>query len=243
MDDGCRVAMWSGPRNISTAMMYSFENREDCHAIDEPFYAHYLEHTGVDHPGAERVIESYETDYESIAETLTAEIPQGAEIWYQKQMCHHIMPGRDVDWINSLSNCFLIRDPKEVLLSLSRITHEVSLWATGLPQQILLLDRASQDGSKPPIIDSRDVLENPRGILGMLCQQLDIPFSEDMLSWQAGPRDCDGIWGEYWYDSVWLSTGFSPYRPRVGKLPPTLDAVLEQATPLYEELYSKRMRL
>lgn len=243
MDDGCRVAMWSGPRNISTALMYSFENREDCCAIDEPFYAHYLEQTGIDHPDSQRVIESYETDYGEIAQTLIGEIPDGARIWYQKHMCHHIMPEMDIDWIHSLNNCFLIRDPREVLLSLSQITHEVSLWATGLPQQIMLIERASQDGHRPPIIDSRDILEDPSEMLGMLCLELGIPFSEDMLSWEAGPRDCDGIWGEHWYDSVWSSTGFSPYRPRTGRLPSSLESVLEQAMPLYQEMHSKRMRL
>lgn len=243
MSDECRLAMWSGPRNISTAMMYSFENRDDCCAIDEPFYAHYLEHTGVDHPDAEKVIESYETDYHKIAQNLSGKIPGGAAIWYQKHMCHHITPGMNLDWIQSLSNCFLIRNPKEVLMSLSKITNEVSLWATGLPQQVMLLEQASQDGTNPPIIDSRDILEDPRGMLGILCNELNIQFSESMLSWDAGARGCDGIWGKYWYESVWSSTGFSPYSPRTGELEPQLEPVLEQAIPLYQELHSKRMSL
>ena len=242
MVDGRRLAMWSGPRNISTAMMYSFENRADCRAIDEPFYAHYLEQSGVDHPGAQKVIDSYETDYQKITQMLSGDIPEGASIWYQKHMCHHISTGHELDWIQNLTNCFLIRDPREVLLSLSKITHEVSLWATGLPQQVMLFERASQ--YEPPVIlESKDILENPREILGMLCHGLNIPFSESMLSWKAGPRDCDGIWGEYWYDSVWSSTGFSPYSPRTGELPPRLESVLDEALPLYRELHSKRMRL
>ena len=243
MDDGCRLAMWSGPRNISTAMMYSFENRGDCCAIDEPFYAHYLEQTGVDHPGAEKVIEAYESDYQKVAQTLSGEIPGEAAIWYQKHMCHHITPGMNLDWLESLSNCFLIRNPREVLLSLSKITHEVSLWSTGLPQQVMLLENASQHDSNPPILDSRDVLEDPRGMLDMLCQELKIPFSESMLSWEAGPRECDGVWGEYWYESVWSSSGFSRFRPRTGELAPSVESILEQAMPLYQELHSKRMRL
>lgn len=243
MVDGCRIAMWSGPRNISTAMMYSFENRNDCCAIDEPFYAHYLEQTGVEHPGAQKVIDNYETDYHKITQVLSGEFPEESGIWYQKHMCHHIPLGADLDWIQNVTNCFLIRDPREVLLSLSKITHEVSLWATGLPQQIMLLERALQDDTKPPILDSRDILENPREMLGMLCHQLDIQFSESMLSWEAGPRDCDGIWGEYWYESVWSSTGFSPYSHRTGELSPSLESVLEDAMPLYLELHSKRIRL
>ncbi len=243
MGDGHRIAMWSGPRNISTAMMYSFENRGDCCAIDEPFYAHYLEQSGVNHPDAKKVIDTYETDYQKIAQILSGDIPEEAKIWYQKHMCHHITQGADLDWILNVTNCFLIRNPREVLLSLSKITHEVSLWATGLPQQVMLLERASQDGSNPPILDSRDILENPREVLRMFCHELNIPFSESMLSWEAGPRDCDGIWGEHWYDSVWSSTGFSPYSPRTGELAPPLESVLDEAIPLYRELHSKRMRL
>ena len=243
MVEGCRIAMWSGPRNISTAMMYSFENRNDCCAIDEPFYAHYLEQTGVEHPGAQKVIDNYETDYHKITQVLSGEFPEESGIWYQKHMCHHIPLGADLDWIKNVTNCFLIRDPREVLLSLSKITHEVSLWATGLPQQLMLLERALQDDTKPPILDSRDILENPREMLGMLCHELDIQFSESMLTWEAGPRDCDGIWGEYWYESVWSSTGFSPYSPRTGKLSSSLESVLEDAMPLYLELHSKRIRL
>lgn len=242
MVDGRRLAMWSGPRNISTAMMYSFENRADCCAIDEPFYAHYLEQSGVDHPGAQKVIDSYETDYHKITQMLSGDIPEEASIWYQKHMCHHISTGFELDWIQNLTNCFLIRDPREVLLSLSKITHEVSLWATGLPQQVMLFEQASQYES-PVILESKDILENPREILEMLCHGLNIPFSESMLSWKAGPRDCDGIWGEYWYDSVWSSTGFSPYSPRTGELSPRLESVLDEALPLYRELHSKRMRL
>ncbi len=243
MDDGRRIAMWSGPRNISTAMMYSFENRGDCCAIDEPFYAHYLEQSGVDHPGAQKVIDRYETDYHKIAKALTGRFPEEAEIWYQKHMCHHITPGANLDWIQNVTNCFLIRDPREVLLSLSKITHEVSLWSTGLPQQVMLFEQASQDGSNCPILNSKDILGNPREMLGLLCNDLKIPFSESMLSWEAGPRDCDGIWGEYWYDSVWSSTGFSPYSPRTGELAPSVESVLDEAISLYQELNSKRMRL
>jgi len=243
LTEDCKIAMWSGPRNISTAMMYSFENRDDCCAIDEPFYAHFLQKTGTNHPGAQKVIETYETDYLKITQHLSGDIPEDLPIWYQKQMCHHISPGSELEWIQNLTNCFLIRDPREVLLSLSKITHEVSLWATGLPQQIMLYEKVSEIESRPPILDSRDILENPRKMLEMLCQELNIPFSELMLEWEPGSRECDGIWGEYWYESVWSSTGFSPFRARTGELNPSLESILDKAMPVYRELYSKRLRL
>ena len=241
--DGCKIAMWSGPRNISTAMMYSFENRADCCAIDEPFYAHFLQYTGTNHPSAQKVIGAYETDYLKIAQHLSGNIPEDFSIWYQKHMCHHISPGFEIDWIRNLTNCFLIRNPREVLLSLSKITSEVSLWATGLPQQIMLYEQVIKNESRPPILDSRDILENPGEMLEMLCRELNIPFSESMLEWEPGPRECDGIWGEYWYESVWSSSGFSPYKARTGELSPLHESILDEAMPVYRELHSKRLKL
>ncbi len=244
MADGVRIAMWSGPRNISTAMMYSFDNRRDCFATDEPLYAHYLKQTGIKHPDAQRVMAHHESDSAKVVDYLTGEIPGGAAVWYQKHMCHHILPGMDTDWLDSLSNCFLIRNPKEVLLSLSKITDEVTLWSTGLPQQVQLMQDVSKSlGSTPPIIDSREALENPKGMLRLLCEQWGIDFSERMLSWEAGPRECDGIWGEHWYDSVWSSTGFAPYRPRSGELTPEHEAILELAMPLYESMHRLRLTI
>ena len=242
--EGVSIAMWSGPRNISTAMMYSFDNRADCFASDEPLYAHYLSRTGIKHPDADVVMTRHETDADAVTDYLTGAIPGAAGVWYQKHMCHHILPDMDTGWLAALENCFLIRDPREVLLSLSKITNEVSLWATGLPQQARLLEQvAEESGEVPPILDARDVLEDPQGMLGLLCERVRIPFSEEMLSWRPGPRECDGIWAEHWYDSVWASTGFSPYRARPGDLAPEHEAILSQALPLYEGMYSLRMSL
>ena len=237
-----RIAMWSGPRNISTAMMYSFHNRDDCYASDEPLYANFLLSTGTPHPDAQEVIESHETDLDAVISGLTGPIPEGKSIWYQKHMCHHISDESDLSWIDGLTNCFLIRDPREVLLSLSKITDVLDLRVTGLTQQIRILNHVySKSGEYPPIIDSRDVLENPRKTLSSLCGCVGIPFSEDMLSWDPGPRDCDGIWAKNWYSSVWGSSGFMPYSPREGELSPELSAVLEEANPIYEELRSRRI--
>jgi len=237
-----RIAMWSGPRNISTAMMYSFDNRDDCHATDEPLYANFLLNSGTPHPDAQEVIENNETDADAVISYLTGPVPGDKPLWYQKHMCHHIPDGSDLSWIEGLTNCFLIRDPREVLLSLSKITDVLDLRATGLPQQISILDHVrSQTGADPPIIDSRDVLDDPLSTLSSLCDSIGVPFSEEMLSWDPGPRDCDGIWAKNWYSSVWGSSGFLPNRPRVGELGPALSAVLEEAKPIYEELRSRRV--
>ena len=242
--EGVSIAMWSGPRNISTAMMYSFDNRGDCFASDEPLYAHYLSQTGIKHPDADAVMTHHETDADVVTDYLTGTIPGGANVWYQKHMCHHILPDMGTGWLTSLENCFLIRDPREVLLSLSRITDEVSLWATGLPQQARLLEQvAEESGEVPPILDARDILEDPRGMLELLCERVGIRFNEKMLSWRPGPRECDGVWAEHWYDSVWSSTGFSPYRARTGDLTPGHEEILSQALPIYEDMHSRRMSL
>ena len=184
MVEATKIAMWSGPRNLSTALMYSFDNRDDCYATDEPLYANYLLTTGTQHPGSEEIIQSQETDLESITAELNGPIPEGKKIWYQKHMCHHVPWQSDLSWTEGLVNCFLIRDPREVLLSLSKITKEVDLWSTGLPQQIRILDYVSSRSSAEPIVlDSADVLRDPRSALTSLCESIGIQFYEEMLSW------------------------------------------------------------
>jgi hypothetical protein len=237
-----RIAMWSGPRNISTAMMYSFASRADTFASDEPLYAHYLDKTGVDHPGATEVIAAGETDWREVVRSLSGEIPGGAPIWYQKHMCHHILEGMDLDWTASMSHCFLLRDPREMLLSLSKKTDAIDAWATGLPQQARLVEAVRQmTGQDPLIVDSGDLLYDPQRLLGVMCERFGIRFDPAMLSWTAGPKDCDGVWAEYWYDSVWRSTGFAAPRPRHGELSPKLEAVLSEVQPIYEALSERRL--
>ena len=242
--DSTRVAMWSGPRNISTALMYSFENRSDCHATDEPLYASFLLKSGTPHPGAKEVIENNESEVGKIITTLTGPIPHEKQIWYQKHMCHHLPPDSNISWIDNFKNCFLIRDPREVLLSLSKITDSIDLLSTGLPQQLTIFRHVIKSSEKiPPVIDSADVLEDPESILSVLCESIGIPFSKRMLSWEPGPRDCDGLWGKYWYDSVWKSSGFSPPTPKDGELSEHLHSVLEESTMIYQELREMRIRV
>jgi len=235
--------MWSGPRNISTAMMYAFANRADCYASDEPLYAHYLAATGVPHPGADEVIAHGETDWRKVVAQLQAEVPDGSAIWYQKHMCQHIIGAIDLDWVGTMRHCFLIRDPREVLLSLSKKTDAIDAWATGLPQQARIISAVSRaTGSLPLIVDSRDILHDPERMLRQICQGLDIGFDAAMLEWQAGPKHCDGIWARHWYDAVWGSTGFAAYQPTDETLPEALQDVLKDVQPIYNALTVDRIR-
>lgn len=238
-----RIAMWSGPRNISTAMMRSWENRPDTTVHDEPFYAHYLKQTGYDHPGAAEIIATMETDWQVVVQTLTGNIPDGKTIYYQKHMTHHILPHIDITWILSLSNAFLIRDPHEMLLSYIKVRPNLDLAETGLPQQVQLFNYVkAQTGITPPVIDARDVLENPRRVLSLLCAALDIPFTEAMLHWSAGKRSTDGIWAKYWYSAVEKSTDFAPYKPRTTTLPDNYSDLLIDCEGLYQQMAAHRLQ-
>lgn len=237
-----RIAMWSGPRNISTALMRSWGNRPDTFVCDEPFYAHYLRETGVGHPGAEEVLASQENDWRKVADWLTGEVPEGKTIFYQKHMAHHLLPHMAGDWLLRLSNALLIRDPREMLTSLLKVTPDASVADTGLLQQWELFEKLREEkGQAPPVIDSRDVLENPRGILEKLCEALGVPFLEEMLSWPPGRRATDGVWAKYWYEAVEQSTGFSPYRPKADEVPPGKTDIYEACERYYKKLYAHRI--
>ena len=207
--------MWSGPRNISTAMMRAWENRGDTAVIDEPFYAHYLQATGVNHPGREEVLRSQSTDWEEVAAMLTGPIPDGKPIWYQKHMTQHILPDMSLDWLDQVTNCFLIRDPEAVVASFTIQRPDAAAWELGFEQQARLFDHVCDKlGHAPPVIDADDVLKNPRRVLNALCAKLGIPFTDRMLHWPPGPRASDGVWAPHWYAAVERSTGFAPYRER-----------------------------
>ena len=213
MTEPLRIAMWSGPRNISTAMMRAWENRGDCAVSDEPLYAHYLAHTGSAHPGREEVIAAGETDWRAVTDALVGAVPDGRPIWYQKHMTHHLLPHVAHDWIRALTNVFLIRDPDEVVTSYLRTRDTVTPEDIGIPQERELFDEiAGRDGVAPPVIDADEFLRAPEAHLRLLCGRLGIAFTERMLSWPAGPRASDGIWAPHWYAAVWKSTGFE--RPR-----------------------------
>jgi hypothetical protein len=236
--------MWSGPRNISTAMMRAWGNRADTAVIDEPFYPYYLERTGKKHPGATEIIAHGETDWRKIVASLTkGPIPSGKRISFQKQMTHHLLPETDRDWIVDLTNYFLIRDPREVILSYIKKNPEPELGDLGFVQQREIFDFVrAKTKSTPPVVDARDVLENPERILELLCDAIDIPFDATMLSWPPGLRETDGIWAKYWYDNVARSTSFQPYQPREGVVPDRLLEIYDQCRDCYEKLYQHRLR-
>lgn len=243
MTEPVRVAMWSGPRNISTAMLRSWENRPDTVVVDEPLYAAYLARTGVDHPGREAVMASQPTDIDEAVAGLLAPLPEGRRVHYAKHMSHHVHEDMDLSWTLRFRNVVLIREPGEVVASYLRSRETCEPHDIGLLQQRRLVDLWDRHGASPPIVDAGDVLRAPEAHLRWLCDWLGIPFSERMLSWPAGPRETDGVWAPYWYDAVLASTGFAPWRPRDVDLPDAAAAVAEACRPAYEALHARRVRV
>ena len=234
--------MWSGPRNISTALMRSWGNRPDTIVCDEPLYAHYLAVTGRNHPGAADVIAHHETDPGKVIAWLTGPVPDGRPVFYQKHMAHHLLDDIDRTWLDDVTNCFLIRDPREMLTSLVKNVPEPTLQDTGLPQQVEIFERVRGETDRvPPVLDARDVLGNPRRMLGLLCDAIGVEFTDAMLSWPPGRRDTDGIWASHWYQAVEASTGFNPYRPKPDPVPPQLAELHEQCLDCYETLHAHRL--
>lgn len=242
--DVLRLAMWSGPRNVSTAFMRSWGNREDTLVVDEPFYAHYLHYTGLDHPGREEVIAKHEKDWRRVVISLSARVPEGVRILYQKQMAHHLLPHMGRDWLGSMTHAFLIRDPRPMLASLGEKLGDFDLLATGLPQQVEIFDHVVRTrGHLPPVVDADDLLAAPEPMLRALCAALDVCFSERMLSWPAGPRATDGVWAKHWYERVERTTGFEPqadYRSR--ELTGRLAEMEALCRPMYDKLREHRLR-
>lgn len=223
--------------------MRAWGNRPDTFVTDEPLYAHYLRETGVRHPGADEVIRCHEPDWRKVIAWLVGPIPEGKPIWYQKHMTHHLLPQIERGWLGELTHCFLIREPREMLTSLIQVTSNVRLADTGLPQQVELFEsERCRTGAVPPVLDARDVLENPRRMLSRLCEALGVPFLEEMLSWPPGRRPTDGVWAKYWYAAVEHSTGFEPYRPKPNRVPDHLAGLLADCEALYRRLYACRLR-
>jgi hypothetical protein len=231
--------MWSGPRTVSTALMRSFENRADTIVVDEPLYGYYLATTGIEHPGADEVIGSLPGDWREVLAGLTGgALPAGVSVYYQKHMTHHLLPEIDRGGLAGLTHAFLIRDPRRLLASYARVRSQPTLADLGLEQQVEIF-RAFGG----PVIDSADILRDPQAALEALCDAVGIRFDPAMLSWPAGPRPSDGVWAKYWYDSVWRSTGFGPYRESAGaELPPELEPLAARCEPYYEELAAHRLR-
>jgi hypothetical protein len=238
-----RVAMWSGPRNISTAMMRAWENRGDCEVVDEPLYAHYLAYTGLDHPGREQVIAAGVTDWRAVATRLTGPPASGAPLMYQKHMTHHLLPHISRAWLAELTHVFLIRDPRKVLVSYIKTRANVTAADIGVLQQREIFDYVRElTGVSPPVIDAGLFLKAPEAQLRALCELLGIEFTPRMLHWPPGPRESDGIWAPHWYAQVYRSTGFEPERDSTVQVPAQYDAVIDEVMPAFEALFTRRLR-
>lgn len=241
----CRIAMWSGPRNISTALMRSWGARRDTVVWDEPLYAHYLSTTqDRRHPGYDETLARHESDWRVVVETLMRPLPRDKSIQYQKQMAHHLLPGVGREWIDGIVNCLLIREPAAVLVSFAEFVPDPRPEDIGLPQQIELLDRTlERTGQPPPVIDSADVLVDPASMLSRLCERIGAPYTDEMLSWPPGLRESDGAWAPYWYEKVAHTTGFGPPRDEKAEVPAPLRGVWEDCLPLYDRLAAVRITL
>ncbi len=239
-----RIAMWSGPRSISTAMMRSWENRPDCTVVDEPFYACYLRETGLPHPGKEAIMASQSSDRTEVIRQLT-EHPVATPLFYQKHMTKHMPPGMDMGWCAGLRHCFIVRDPAEAIASYLKMMPSVDEQAIGIARQAeLFREIASVTGEPPCVVDAADVLRDPDAALASLCAHLGVPYLPDsMLSWPPGRRKSDGVWAPHWYGNVEQSTGFRHPSPSVPKVPEEYRALCDKARQDYEWLSGFRGRL
>lgn len=225
------ICLWSGPRNVSTALMYSFREHPDIRVVDEPLYAHYLRVSGAPHPGRDAVLGAMNPDGDAVMQALlSAPSPR----LFLKQMAHHAVD-IDLGFLPRTDHLLLIRDPWDMLPSLTVQLPEAKLSDTGLDRQVELFDRIAAAGRPPAVIDSRFLLEDPRGVLGDVCRYLALDFDPAMLSWPRGPKPEDGVWAPHWYEAVHRSTGFAGYRPKP-PLPDRLRPLYEQAKPYYERL-------
>lgn len=233
-----RIAMWSGPRNLSTTMMRSFGARADTAAIDEPFYAAYLRLTGLRHPMTDEIFSAHEADPQKVIDHLTGPVPGGKTVFYQKHMVHHMVGGIPMDWLGRIErHVLLIRHPARVVASYARKMEALSPEAMGFPQQEALWQQLSEVlGAAPVIVDADNILQDPEGVLRRLCAAIGLDWDSAMLGWPAGPRAEDGAWAPHWYDAVWRSTGFGPPPGPLPELSGEAARIAEGALATYERL-------
>ena len=229
-----RVSVWSGPRNVSTALMYSFRQRSDTVVVDEPLYGHYLKLTGAAHPGKGEVLANMEPDGARVVHEVLLGHYDKPVIMF-KNMAHHLS-GLDRTFLSELYNVLLVRDPAEMLPSLARKLPEPTLRDTGLQEQVSLLEAVLDLGKTPVVIEARRLLQNPESILRALCRALALPFEPAMLSWPTGPKPEDGVWAKYWYKNVHASSAFAPYTPKIEPFSEELEPLLAQCAPLIDRL-------
>ncbi|PRY20671.1 hypothetical protein CLV78_11244 [Aliiruegeria haliotis] len=235
--------MWSGPRNLSTALMYAFANRGDFAAVDEPFYAAYLAATGLDHPMRAEILAVQPQDPDVVVSRLLGAVPDGKAHFYQKHMTQHMVPGFPRGWMRDVVNVFLIRHPARVIASYSAKRENPTLDDIGFWQQTDLFDHVRRMQGKAVVIDSNDIRANPDGMLRRLCDEIGLAFDPAMLRWSAGGQECDGVWAPHWYGAVWKSMGFAGLEGPLPEVPEHLRHVLDAALPHYQRLAERRLRL
>ena len=242
MFDIKRICLWSGPRNMSTALMYSFAQRTDCKVFDEPLYAHYLSKTPAReyHPGAEEVIATMQNDGEKVVRDLILGDFDKPVIFF-KHMTHHLV-NLDLGFLSKTVNVLLTRDPVDMLPSYAAQVEKPNLQDVGYKQHIELLNYLQSIGQNPPVLDSKQVLLNPKKVLSALCERIGIPFDDAMLKWKAGARPEDGSWAKHWYKSVHESTGFGKYVQKSEPFPESLKPLLEECRPYYEQMNAKAIK-
>lgn len=231
-----KIAMWSGPRNISTAMMYAFGCREDFAAWDEPFYAPYLAETGLAHPMRDEIIAEHETHPRKVAERCGGVVPGGKPHYYMKHMPLHLLGGFPMDWADDCVHVHLIRHPARVVSSYAAKRENPSFSDIGYEQQTKLFQKYPG-----PVLDSADIRDNPEKLLRELCEAIDLEFDSSMLNWPAGPKDFDGVWASHWYGAVHRSTGFAGPEGPLPDLSGELAELVEQALPFYQDLEARKM--
>lgn len=234
------ICLWSGPRNVSTALMYSFAQRDDIRVIDEPLYGHYLRVSNAQHPGRETVLATMDCDGDHVMRVLLQQSEKSLKRLFLKHMAHHLV-GIDLAFLEHSCNVLLIRSPREMLPSLTIQVPQAGLEDTGLERQWHLYVSLVKSGQEPLVIDSGELLRSPEKILARLCENIGVSFDARMLRWAAGPRPEDGVWAPHWYQAVHRSTGFKRYRPKEG-FPPELEPLLAECEPWYEKLFAQAIR-
>ncbi|MFX3653885.1 MAG: HAD family hydrolase [Paracoccaceae bacterium] len=242
MGEPVRIAMWSGPRNLSTAMMRSFGGRGDCAVLDEPFYAAYLHHSGVEHPMKAEVLRAQPTDPNEVERTVLGPVPGGRPLWHQKHMPHHMLPGFPRGWFAACRHFILIRAPERVAASFDAGRPDPTVEDLGAPQMDgVIADIVAMTGREPPVVEAEDIRANPEGMLRALCAALEIPWDAGMLRWEVGRRETDGVWAPHWYRAVEASTGFAPPPKEEPALRPALRPVVEAARPSFGRLRARKL--
>ena len=230
-----KISMWSGPRNISTTMMYSFAQRGDTEVVDEPFYAHYITKVPeLDHPGTDEVLATQDSDLASVIRELNQ--PGQRPVRFYKNMGHHLFGIDDWSFLSGFENFLLTRHPADVIRSITKNMERPQLRDLGYSYLVEIVGFLESQGTEPIVVVSSDILTDPEKVLSVLCARLGLSWDPAMLRWPAGPRPEDGVWAKHWYHSVHESTGFRPFTPNTQPLPPEYVPLLEEAMPYYNRL-------